>query len=235
MTSRWWAQSMTGAWSSLHDWLACLAGWAYDWQTLITGVLAILAALIAARPVWRQLTILQLQSEAAARETLIMRVAAINSRRETTRREVQHITDEFIAYSRDDETPVEEDLNSEAAMSLEAVVRAVTSILISHQETSFDGEMIDTARKAAIQRAKALEACLNAIHTPNSIDDYYLTRDQVAELVEASERARKHLQSRISALGKSAEELDTAFEASLEQLRMRIRRIDMLLLGTPTV
>ena len=209
---------------ALHDWLGCLAGWAYDWQTLITGVLAIFAAWLAARPVWHQL-------EAAARGMLIMRTTAIDLRRETTHREVQHITDEFNAYFRHDAEPQEEGINSEAAFSLELVVDAVASTLIGHQETSLDGEVIDTARKAVIQRAKALSACLDDIHRPNSMDDGDLTKEQFAALVEASKRARAHLLSRISTLGKSADELDAAFETSLAELRRRIRRIDNKLLG----
>jgi hypothetical protein len=141
---------MTGAWSSPNDWLACLVGWAYDWQTLITGALAILAAWIAARPGWRQLKSLQLQSEATARETLITRVTAMESRRETTRHKMQHIKDEFSHYDE-----LLEDINPHAAFSLEGVVDAATAFLIGHQEASLDGEVIDTARQAVLQQTKA--------------------------------------------------------------------------------
>lgn len=44
--------------------------WAKDWQTLLGAILAILAAWLAARPVWRQLSEMQVQTAAQAYELL---------------------------------------------------------------------------------------------------------------------------------------------------------------------
>lgn len=73
---------MNACWFITHGRLLC--EFFYAWQTLITGLLALLAAYLAGRPVWRQLTSLQIQSALMERETLTTRVAAIESRRDIT-------------------------------------------------------------------------------------------------------------------------------------------------------
>ena len=100
------------------------------------------------------------------------------------------------------------------------------------QETSLDGELIDTKRQTTIQQAKDLSACLFEIHAPYSgvLDDpeLNLTKEQIAAPTADATRAEGNLEQRISAVQKSGAELDAAFKASLERLRDRIRQIDVL-------
>jgi hypothetical protein len=207
----------------------------YEWQTLTTGVLALIAASLAAWPVWRQLRSLKVQSAVVARDTLVMRVAAIESRRDATRQKMRSITAEFMArlhpYDNGTEPP---DINTLWAHEAEQIADGVVAILIAHQETSLDGELIDVKRKVAIQQAKTLSDCLSKIHTPDSADlegpDWNLTKDEIAAVTDEGERAERDLEDRISAVGKSADDLDAAFRAGLEQLRSRIRRIDALVI-----
>src|ERR1700680_3969479 len=141
----------------------------YDWQTLITGVLALAAAIVAALLLWRQLKSLQVQSAMMERTTLDMRVAAIVSRRDATSQKMKSITAEFMArlHPNDDgEGP--RDINTEWAFQAEQIVNGVVALLIAHQETSLDGELIDARRKVAIQQAQTLSDCLSKIHIPYS-------------------------------------------------------------------
>ena len=217
------AVDYTGAWKLL-----------YDWQTVGTGLLALLAAYIAARPVWRQIRSLQIQSAVMVRDTLTMRVAAVESRRDTTLEKIEGITRGLRRgmYINEDE-----DINPYWAHDAEQIVDAVVIALTAHQEASLDGELIDTKRRAVIQKAKELSVCLCEIHTPYSRDldsqpELGLTKEQIAAAEAAADaaatRAEGDLQQRISAVRKSADELDAAFKASLDELRARIRQIDVL-------
>jgi hypothetical protein len=205
----------------------------YDWQTLITGVMALVAAGVAAWLVWRQIRSLEVQSAVMGRETLVMRVAAIESRREITRQKMSSITTEFMArlhpYEDGGEPP---DINTEWAHEAEQIANGVVAVLIAHQDTSLDGESIDAKRKATIQQAKMLSDCLSKIHTPYSADledpDWNLTTDEITAVKEDGARAEKNLEDHISVVSKSAGDLDAAFRAGLNQLRSRIRRIDAL-------
>jgi hypothetical protein len=64
----------------------------FDWQTLITGGTAIVAASIAAWPVWRQLKRLNVQSAGMARDILARRISDIELRRNATRLATGKIT-----------------------------------------------------------------------------------------------------------------------------------------------
>jgi hypothetical protein len=74
------------------------------------------------------------------------------------------------------------------------------------------------------------------IHTPYSRDlssdpDVHLSMEQIAaveaEANAAAARAKRNLLQRISAVRKSGDELDAVFKTSLDQLRDRIRQIDV--------
>ncbi len=218
------AADYTGTWKLL-----------YDWQTLITGVLALVAAIVAAWPVWRQLRSLKVQSAVMQRETLVMRITSIEARRAETRQKMRRITTEFMARLHpydDGEGPP--DINLVWAFEAEKSADEAVAMLTAHQETSLDGELIDVERKAAIRQAKKLSECLSEIHTPYSSDlegpDWNLTKNEVARVTEDAERAERNLVDRISGAGKSADDLDAAFGTSLDQLRGRIRRIDALVI-----
>jgi hypothetical protein len=214
---------------------AVIYEWVRDWQTLITGLLALLAAYFAARPVWRQLTSLQIQSALMERDTLITRVAAIESRRDIAREKIEAITRRLTGGMFVSEDNL--DINPAWAEDAEPLVNAVVAILTAHQEASLDGELIDTKRRAVIQHAKELSGCLSDIHAPYSQDfhspdlEINLTNEQIADAEAkadaAAARAKHNLSQRISAVRKSGDELDVAFKTSLGQLRARIRQIDV--------
>lgn len=205
----------------------------YDWQTLVTGLLALLAAFIAARPAWRQIRSLQIQSAVMARDTLIMRVAALESQRDTTRTRITSITSDFVRRIYPYEWETEPDINPEWASEAEQTVNQVVTALTALQETSLDGELIDTTRRATIQQAKELSTCLSEIYVPYSgvLDDseLNLTKEQIAAAEAAATGAEGNLEQRISAVKKGGDALDAAFQAGLERLRDRIRQIDALI------
>jgi hypothetical protein len=203
--------------------------WLHDWQTLVTGLLALLAAYIAARPVWRQIRSLQIQSAVTERETLTIRIDAIESRRDTTRKRIVSITSEFLRKIYPYEG-AELDINIEWAVQAVHLVDEVVAAFAVLQETSLDGELIDTKRRAAIQQAKQLSVCLSEVHTPYSgiLDDpeLNLVQEDIAAATTAAARAEANLRQRISSVIKSGDELDAAFKTTLGRLRDRIRQID---------
>jgi hypothetical protein len=199
--------------------------WLYNWQTLIAGLLALGAAWLAARPVWRQLTL-------SARETLVMRVSAMESKQDTTRRLMASITAEFMShlgppYGDDRGLDPHPEWASEAENRVDSVVETLTT----HQETSLDGELVDSKRKDIIQECGALSRCLSKIHAPYSIDFGGFEAPPEGERQAFEERghlAARELESHTSAVARRANELDGAFLATLKQLRKRIQGIDNL-------
>lgn len=196
--------------------------WLYDWQTGIAGLLALTAAFVAARPVWRQLTL-------SARDTLVGRVSNMESKRDTTRQLMTSITTEFISQLNPNDEDRKLNPHPEWASEAQNTVARVVATLTNHQETSLDGELIDSKRKAVIQECTPLSDCLSEIHAPYSVDfggfEAPAEEEQPA-YTERGHRAERALGNHISAVAKAADDLDGAFMVGLKQLRERLRRND---------
>ena len=67
--------AMYAMWMSLKG----LSQFIYDYQTLLTGMAALAAAYIAAKPVWRQLRLTQTQANGVLREMLLQRQSEVQS------------------------------------------------------------------------------------------------------------------------------------------------------------
>lgn len=57
-------------WVGMNTELLAKDGVLFGWQTLIAGVLALIAAYVAVRPVWRQVILTSVQAQTAYREFL---------------------------------------------------------------------------------------------------------------------------------------------------------------------
>src|SRR3569833_3469868 len=67
-----------------------------DWQTLIAGGFAIVAAVIAAHPEKKKLTRMNIQSSIMAREVLVQRLSACETRQTKSNELLNGITSEFV-------------------------------------------------------------------------------------------------------------------------------------------
>lgn len=202
-----------------------------DWQTLITGGMAIIAALIAAHPVRKQLTIMAIQSSIMSRQVLSDRLLASQKRRSETKETIKSITQEFDRdFYFDEDAPS----NPHWAFEAESKVRRAMEILLSQQRSKADSKEVEAARTSVIQAATALEECLYEIHAPYSglLDDpeIALTEKERVEIFEKSELAPIALSNRITSLSLAMEALESSFLDDEEKMKSRIRSIDELIL-----
>lgn len=200
--------------------------WLYDWQTLITGFLALAAAYVAARPIWQQLRL-------SARDTLTGRVAAMESRRSRTRELTREVTGAFLHQLGVFDDGELGEVKMGWAFSAQQCVDAVIDALTEHQETSLDGERVNDKRDAAIQACKRLSNCLSDIHVPDSIDFSGFEEppeEERAPAIERATRAKADLCESISAVSAAANDLDRAFLTKMGELREQIRSADRILI-----
>lgn len=80
-----WIYWRCGSAATLSDCRLKLGADVYDFQTLITGGMAILAALIALQPARQQLRKMNIQSSVMAREVVASRLRETETRRKTTK------------------------------------------------------------------------------------------------------------------------------------------------------
>jgi hypothetical protein len=201
----------------------------YDWQTIITGALAIVAALVAAWPVWRQLKRLKVQSAIMGRDVLAKRVADVESRKNESHAMTQIITNNFLADLYRHDPGGDPNITPAWAHQSELEVARVLATLNSHQEKGLDAGSIDRKRAIVIQDARALCECLSDIHSPHSVDlddpDLGLSKDEIAAVAQQGALAETRLMDRISALREGAEEPDKAFRAGVDPVKPDTRRV----------
>ena len=219
--------------------VACTYKFFLDWQTLIAGVLAFFAAVIALRPIFRQLRLTQIQLEVMSREVSLDRVEKTERRRILVQDELRSITDNFLTEIYRNDPEGEPQINEYWASDAEFTVGEVIEKLQRQQVSRSDTQLIDDRRAVVIQKAEALKECLDDIHRPDStyFDDpeYGRSDEQIRTLKDDLDRkadvAKGSLDTRIRELETSAKELDQAFDASLSQCRIRIRQINELVLN----
>ena len=205
------------------------------WQTLITGLLAIFAAYLAARPGWQQLDALKLQTATLRREVLINRVNSTQRRQEKTREIIETITADFSNHYLDAEgEPI--DVDPEWAFWAEGIVDDKIEVLLAQQETSFDGQEIDVARSIVVSFAQDLSICLSTIRRPFSHEladpEWQLDEAEIAKALKAAKHAKTELGSKVWHVRDSANKLHRAYLLTLSELRTQIREIDELLSAT---
>lgn len=192
----------------------------YDWQTLITGGTALVAALVAGWPMWRQLKHLNTQSAVLAREAIAKRIADIEIRRNATQSLSRKITSDFSVELYGPSGEGNPEINPNWAFEGERVVSEVAAALNSHQ-SKLDNTEIECKRSVVLKKASSLAECLQRIHVPYSCDL------EGPEMTQDAERAEKELVELILAFQTSADELDAAFTSDLDRLRSHLRELDI--------
>lgn len=210
-----------------------LVGFVHDYQTLIAGALAIAAAYIAARPVWRQLDRMSVQTGTMFREFLADRVRALTARR-------KWLTERIDPYRTEVGQRIYEMRELENGLNIEWVFhRAQLTGDLKAKLQRYQREQRDPAAMAArlqdvVDRLSVLEATLNDIHRPHSGDqsgeDYALTDAEWAEIGRAGEAADERLDAEVAAFEASARQLEEAIGRELSELRDRLRGADEALL-----
>jgi hypothetical protein len=203
----------------------------YHWQTLVTGLLAIVAALIAAHPVRRQLLKMNIQASIMAREVLAKRLSASESRRAKTKKLLDEITTNFSRDMYLDDDAVS---NPHWAFSADEKVRQVIGALLEDQASKIDSVLIDSVRKKVLESAQKLEECLSKIHAPDSIDlqdpDYALSEQDIIKIEQDADKAPAEIPECITTLSKECDSLENAFLAESEKLKIKICAIDDLII-----
>lgn len=201
-----------------------------DFQTLIGGGLAILAAWIAAQPAWRQLASLNLQQEIAARQIIVERLNGIQSRLSLTAEALTSISQEMdreLLDPHSDEPYEPSSVNAHWAFDQGMKARALSRQLASHQALRQDTSPIEMRRQDVISRLEELAACLNDVSAVAQYSGYPdLTPEQEDQLPHLEENARLHLPEFISRFEVASRSFREAGDAEILRFRTRLRNLD---------
>lgn len=200
----------------------------YNYQTLITGVLAIGAAWYAGAPVWRQLKDSNLQTRIMHRETLAIRLREAEER---SARVAKSIDDPLWQAQRVTSDPAGEpiEIGEHDAHGVEQMILGTLDWYLVTLEGTEDAPV--EAAKAALRAAlKDLTDTLSDVHWPAWNDqhgeDYSMTDEQWAEVLKRADESAKQASAKVSAAWKANWALKDAQQGTIDGLRMQIAALD---------
>lgn len=195
-------------------------GYIYDFQTLITGVAAVGAALWATRFGRRQ-------TRLATRDLLINRTNSIAMRRNEISKLMQEVRN-MERHLR----PWEDEIVEPTAIwahDAHQTIGLIVATLQVQQDTSLDGRTIDVKRKNLIASCDLLSACLADIHAVQSVDFGGFEEPPLSAKPAYEGRATKaadELKSRLSEVLDHAAKLDEASDARLAEVRRELQKLE---------
>lgn len=204
----------------------------YDYQTLITGGLALGAAYLAAKPVWRQLELTQTQSNGVLRDMLLQRQAEVQHARAALLERVGaklNDLDHHLGWEGADERISEQD-----AFGFDQILSTSISWLRIGYHWR-DSSQVEVARDALTDKIDALLATLSDIHAPAHTDqhgeDYNISDEDWVAFIARGEAAKDEVGEAVSqarsAFAKVLDEMETEATA----LKKRLTKLNEALIG----
>lgn len=200
----------------------------YDYQTLITGVGAIGAAYIAARPVYSQLSMMRTQSDGVLREMLLQRQLEVRQAHDASQKKVGERLSKLAEEYYWDEAPDELRLSEPQAHFYGQHISGAASWLRRHYQWR-DNVEAEGAKNDLVEKLDRLIHILNDISAPASTDqvdeDRAILDDQWTAFLQRGEDAKievypalREARSALTAFHSSLQNEDTAIGQQLKQL-----------------
>lgn len=214
--------------------LSVFVGCVHSYQSLIAGLLAILAAYVAARPVWRQLRDIRLQTAITRRETLSLRMHEAIDRFHRADKEMDKPLTTLVHTTWGPAgDPLEIDDNDGHGLYI-TIAGKLNWYLEDLRET--EAHEIEVAKAKLLQAREDLQYTLNEAHWPaahgQSDETYSLTNEQWQEALEKAKLAKVQAAEKVSAFSAAWHELREAQSLWVKNTRQRIATLDNEISGS---
>lgn len=205
-----------------------IVGCGHSYQSLIAGILAIIAALVAALPVWRQLKETKIQTSISQRETLSLRLTETIDRFERVKEEMNKTMQILMrATFGPDGDPME--INDHDAHGLHLTVAGKLNWYLENLRDT-EAHEIEIAKAKLIRARKQLEKTLDAAYWPaangRSGEDYSLSDEEWRDVQEKAKRAKVQAADKASAFAGAWRELRDVQTDWVGKTRKRIAVLD---------
>ena len=205
-----------------------------DFQTLIAGLIAILAAIITARPVWRQLDRMAVQTDTIFREFLADRLQSLKGRRQWLRDKINPFRNE-VGQRLYEMRELENGLNIHWVFERDQLAGTLIDKLRTYQVTNRDPADMAKGMAELITKLEALRDSLDSIHRPHSMDqsgeDYAFTDKEWAAIKAKGHAADDELDRVVSEFEAAAKSFFDAADVEISHLRDRVKATDDALLA----
>lgn len=214
-----------------------------DYQDLISGVIAVIAAYIAGRPVWKQLKANQLQAAASSREVLIQILHEVQKDKSECLSVLDSITSDFLkaicpSYYHDCETATFDIDGHWAHHAEHKVYKALDFIESLLQKISYRPESNESIG-SILDKIRTLKECLENIVLEAQFDFSYFDEDFTQEeflerqkqVKLQAEQSRSEIIGFIGEIDNRKYGVKMSFEADILTIRRRINLMDEELLS----
>lgn len=214
--------------ASRHAWRTCIAFTLFkEMQTLVAGLLALTAAIIAVRPVYLQLEKMTVQTDIASRDIISRRLRRII---EVTAADYEHVDEvhsEMMRGMHPETAEFELPFNVHWAHELSSRLSSSISGLNASQVELLGTSPIEESRVFLIQETTKLQDCLDDIYAPAVVDHYEdVSAEQMVELVTKAGKAERDLLDRWLAVRGALKQFQSTYKNEQDLIRKRIRAID---------
>ncbi|MDG4895815.1 hypothetical protein P9272_19790 [Mesorhizobium sp. WSM4976] len=206
-----------------------------EFQTLIAAGIAILAAWLAAQPVWKQLTTMNIQQDIMASEVIKRRLKSIEENDCYLDTKVTAYLQDVWRYIYDwnYEQPEydPQKIDPQWAHNMEHLAIEILSELGRQQISRADTIKIEVARAQVIARLSDLSECLNSISAPARLaGDPEISAQQEEQLQAAETAARLAFEDVANSVDDSRKAFAQVTHAEIDFIRRRIRDLDQQLI-----
>lgn len=209
-----------------------------EYQSLTAGLLALLAAYVAARPVWEQLHVLTKQAEFQSRDIINLKIKQLTSITDKIEKETNelgtHLRQAQNIYHGYEDNP--DPLDPHDAHSLELGIRSLEGWIGTLLDNRDLPDGIDDDLSSVIDKAKVVCRTLGSIHAPASVDfgdpDYGFEDPKKAEqeaMLDA-EKALTHVNDHFGDFQSAITALTVRITGHAQALRGKLREIEAKLL-----
>lgn len=205
----------------------------YDYQTLITGGAALLAAYFAGRPVYRQLDLMRIQSDAVLREMLLDRqtdLTQANAALATNLGKPLNALGTAVYWDEGEGLDEEQAFYHDQNLS-------VPLTWLKHDYAWRDNPKAEAKRTELVTALARLIDTLDDVHRPahtEQVDeDHNISDDDWAKFLARGEEAKGEIEARLAETQDALSATRGEIDAELTAIRLRLTKLDRTLVGEP--
>lgn len=220
--------------TTTHGVLAVAGCFVYDFQTLLTGVAAIVVAVIAGVPVWRQLKDSNLQTRISHRETLANLLRDALRRYDRVERAIREPLDtaERVTIDHDGEAIA---IDPHDAHHIDQMFHGVLDwyLVVLKNTEHGDIEVKKVVLKSALdQLGRTLNDAHWADHNEQQDEDHDISDEEWARIVARCAEAKLEAGERVGEVRAAYRALTAAQQAWVQSLRSQIAKLDLQIAAT---
>ncbi|WIA55181.1 hypothetical protein N6H05_19425 [Sphingobium sp. WTD-1] len=204
--------------------------WFFNWQTLITGFMALGAAFVALQPVRKQLALMRAQNNVMVRETIGHMVVTLDAQcdrmREIATKPISDISNDLEYHEQVGPPSGIEQWYSATHSKANGLYRELRALFAQSQDVEAVESSKDALLGAAEKLADAMSDICQPIYATIHVTEYEWTDEQEAAAYAKAKVAETEIEATVAAVSVAFHDLKAAYADQRAVLVRQLRVID---------